>query len=88
MRFYIFLRGIDKNTDPHIHQFITWCNRQQRFPQTSSPAILGLFLRGKLNPQQALGYKKAMMLFFASPDNSLPKEFKDKDLFLQRLNIV
>ncbi len=86
MRFITFINSIEHTPDTNLKAFISWVNNRRNFPQSSNPAVHLVFLEGKLNEAQILGYKIAMMLYFGEPKNQLPRTDTDKKAFLEIIN--
>lgn len=88
MRFITFIKSLPKQQDKEVQDFINWAKRNPRFPQSSDPRLLGMYLSNKLNDDLKKGYMKTMMIFWAQTDNSLPKDLKDDKKFISALNVV
>jgi hypothetical protein len=88
MRLTTFIKTIEKGSDPDIMAFVTWVRGRKKFPVSSDPAALCIFLQGKLNEQQSMGYKKVMMFYFVSGEHQLPKRYMDIKVFTEIINRV
>jgi hypothetical protein len=87
MRFITFLKQIE-SVDKDITAFIQWSKRQRNFSLSSNPALLCIWLNEKLNETQIIGAKKALLLYYAFDDNQIPKDYLDKQIFLQIVNSI
>ena len=90
MRFLTFLNNnLAAENDVEINAFRNWVS-QNNFPTSSMIETHVLFFLDKnLTEQERLGYKKAMMLYFAHNENQLPKSYKNNtQTFLNWLNRI
>ncbi|HWY11172.1 MAG TPA: hypothetical protein VN026_07605 [Bacteroidia bacterium] len=76
MRFITFIKSLPKQQDKEVQDFINWAKKNSKFPQSSDPRFLGMYLSNKLNDSMKMGYMKTMMFFRHQTDNSLPKDLK------------
>jgi hypothetical protein len=88
MRFITFIKSLPKQQDKEVQDFINWVKKNPKFPQSSDPRLLGMYLSNKLNDSMKMGYMKTMMVYKHQTDNSLPKDLKDSNKFLDALNTV
>ena len=88
MRFLTFLKNELDTNDEEINGFSKWLFSLPRVPQSSDPAILGMFLQDKIPTHLIVGYKKAFLTYATFEKNQLPKRYTDQKEFLNMLNIV
>jgi hypothetical protein len=88
MRFVSFIKKLPPVTDSDLHAFVTWVKKTQGFPLSSDPAYLIIFLHNKLNEEQTIGFKKALLLYSVEPKNMMSKELKDKENLLRAVNLI
>lgn len=88
MRFISFIKQLTAQPDNDLQAFINYAKRDKKFPLSSNPYLLGLYLHNKLNEKSTLGYMKAMMVYSQQEGNMLTKKLKDPSVFLQALNCI
>ena len=88
MRFVSFLKGLPKQDDEELQSFINYVKRNKKFPLSSDPRMLGLYLHNKLDEKLTMGYMKAMMIYYHTDKNMLAKELKETHNFLTALNCI
>ena len=79
MRFISWLKEQTKRTD-QVGAFAKWASNNKKFPVSSDPALLKIFLLGQgLKGELYGGFQMAYIEYSLSDKNQVPKDYRTLD---------
>ncbi len=90
MRFLSFVKQNSDQNHPALKSLIRYALNDKKFPLSSDPRIIALYLYSRLDHNQTKGFQAFMMLYKKmEPKNQLPAELKNDDqAFLDAINVI
>ena len=80
MNLISFIKGLPKQDDNGIKDFLDIAKLDSNFPNSSDPIKLAQYLYLQLSPDETLGFQKMLMIYTQSePSNQVPPKYKNNN---------